>query len=251
MSGQNGHQPLRRQSLRGSQLTPVLLQAMSDLRRSVMTMKAHIDKDADFQKFAAFCASCRHVNLFYDAAGQLAGMHTFAVRRGKTAAGKRYLLIIAEYGFSLPQYRGHPALPMSLFPTAWHLLREWRGGAIWFGGIGYPAGLLVIDKLLGPLWLNSDPGLPPMARTMLDLLIDIVAGKNRDQANGIVVMPTIPPPMPPRWQAYADARPLYRRYVAHCPQWRQGFGMAGVVQVKPLRAMWRAMRNAMRRRSAA
>jgi hypothetical protein len=90
---------LRIKIISGQDVSPELLQQMSDLRRSVMTMKPHIDLARDFDKFSTLCRASHRVVLFYDQQQQLAGMYLFILRRGRTKAGKRYLLVLFEYAF--------------------------------------------------------------------------------------------------------------------------------------------------------
>ena len=197
---------LRLKVMPGSDLTPALLQSMSELRRGIMTMKPHINLAADFDKFAALCRTSEHTFLFYDADQQLAGMYLLVLRRGRTEAGKRYLLVFSEYAFMRKQYRANPALPRSVLLLLWLLLRQWRGESVWLSGIAYPTGHLLLEKFFGGLVLQGEANLSPMQTTLLDRITGEFAGASWDAVAGHVVMPTVPPRMSPMWQANVKKR---------------------------------------------
>lgn len=229
---------LRIKMISGQDVSLELLQQMSDLRRSVMTMKPHIDLARDFEKFSTLCRASYRVVLFYDHHQQLAGMYLFILRRGRTKAGKRYLLVLFEYAFMRAQYRGNPALPRSVLMLMWQFLRQWRGDSVWCGGIGYPAGHMAIQKFLGNLVFQGESGLSLIQSTLLDLITHEFGGANWDAQAGHVVMPTVPPPI---WQEKVKSDPFYLRYMALNPRWQEGFGLPGVARVQPLLLVARSL----------
>jgi hypothetical protein len=129
----------------------------------------------------------------------------------------------------------------------WQFLRQWRGDSVWCGGIGYPAGHMAIQKLLGNVAFQGESGLSLIQSTLLDLITHEFGGANWDVQAGHVVMPTVPPPMSPMWQAKAKFDPFYLRYMALNPRWQEGFGLPGVAHIQPLLLVARSLDKVVQR----
>lgn len=243
----NSNLQVNTQYFDGKDLTPAQLLEMSNLRRSVMGMKPETDLALDYAKFCEFCQSCFMIALFRDTHGKLVGTTCYARHRGTTAAGQRYLLIIPDYGFMLPQYRAHPGFVRAMLRMGVRVLAMWRGEQVWFGSIAYPSVMLLYEEMFAHVYLSGDSNVPPMAQSMLDWVQQNVAGKRWDAQTGCANMPTIPPVMSDKWQANADTRPMYQRYIAKCPNWRNGFTLAGVSPMNPIGMLWAGLRKFVRR----
>jgi hypothetical protein len=231
----------------GKDLTPAQLLDMSNLRRFVMNMKPDTDLAQDFVKFCEFCQSCFMVALFRDPADKLVGTLCYAMQRGRAASGPAYLLIISDFTFMLPQYRAHPCLAKAITRMTLKVATMWRGEQIWFGGIGYPAVMLVYETMFRDVYLSGDSNLPPVAQTLLALVEQQVAGSRWQVQSGCANMPTTPPVMSAQWQANVAERDLYRRYVANCPDWKFGYALAGVARMNPLLMLWASVLKQWRR----
>ncbi len=232
----------------GQKLTPETLQAMSDLRRSIMNMKPEVDLNADFAWFTSICRACYQAFLFYDEQKQLVGMYVVLLQPGRSVQGKSYLLVLIEFGLFLPHCRGNPALPRSSISLLAAILRQWRGQSLWVGSIGYPAGELAIEMIFGDLVLWGEAGLSPIQAELLDNVVRIIAGKKWDATKGWMVMATRPPAMSPVWWKKAKTHPLYARYVRLCPNWEQGFCVPCVGQVRPLAIFGRVLGKMLKRK---
>ncbi len=226
---------LRIHTIPGPRLDAHVLQHMSDLRRSVMTMKPATDLARDFAKFVAICKSCDQAMLFFDREQQLAGMYLLFFRRGQG-----YLLVLSEFAFMRPAYRGNPALARSLLRVLAQILMRWRGESIWFGGVGYPSALLAIQRFFGEMVLQGETGLQAMQQNMLELITAEFAGTSWLPEQGCAVMPTIPPQMSAIWHSKATQEPFFQRYLQLCPHWQQGYALPGVTRVRPFLLLRRA-----------
>ncbi|MEN9868140.1 MAG: hypothetical protein RL748_3730 [Pseudomonadota bacterium] len=231
----------------GADLTPAQLLEMSNLRRSVMGMKPETDLAQDFAGFCEFCQSCFLIALFCDPDGKVVGTTCYAAQRGTTPAGQRYLLIVPDYSFMLPEYRGHPAYVHAILRMGLRLLRLWRGEQIWFGSVAYPSAMLLYEEMFAQVYLCGDPDLPPVAHLMLDWMLQNVAGSRWDAQAGCINMPTIPPVMSDKWLANAELRPMYQRYIVKCPDWRNGYALAGVARMNLLGMFLAGLRKLQRR----
>lgn len=238
---------LRIKVLAGRQLPDALVRQMSDLRRSVMTMKPSVNLARDFEKFSAICRSSDSAILFFDQAEELAGMYLLFFRTGRAQNGQRYLLVLSEFAFMRPAYRANPALPRSLFHWIARVLWQWRGESIWFGGLGYPTGMLAGQKFFGEMVLRGEAGLTAMQSELLNLITAEFAGSSWEQEKGYASMPTIPPQVSVQWQLEAEQDAFYQRYLQLCPNWQQGYGLPGVTRVRPLLLMGHTVRKLVRR----
>lgn len=239
-------QPLQIKNLCGAELSDAQLQAMSQLRSRIMQLKPGLNRVRDFEKFCAYCRSCHTVSLFYAPDGELVGMTNFRLLVVHDEAGRRHWFINPDYAFMRADYRGHPALPRNLLQVFFTFFLAWRGEPIWFGGTGYPTSLMFVDDICGSIELNSDPPQPGMGRQLIVQLIHDW-GSNWDTQRGCANMPTIPPAMGPRWQAMAESNPMYQRYLAACPDWQAGYGLAGIARLRPLSTALRLLGKGLRR----
>lgn len=232
---------------KGADLTLAQLLEMSNLRRSVMDMKIETDLAEDFANFCKFCQSCFMIAQFFDPNGKTVGISCYAAQHNTGVGGRRYLLIMPDYSFMLPEYRGHPAFVRAMLRMCLCVLPMWRGEQIWFGSIAYPTGMLLFEDVFACTYLSGESNLPAMAQITLNWLQQNVAGKRWDAQAGYVNMPTIPPVMSARWQANAETRLLYQRYIAKCPNWRRGYALAGVSPMNPFGMMWALLQKFLRR----
>jgi hypothetical protein len=233
----------------GRDLTPELLRQMSALRRSIMTIKPDVDLDADFDWFASICRASHRAVLFFDEHQALAGMYVFLLRRGRTAQGRRYLLVVFEFGFLLPQYRANAVLLRSGLRVICLMLAQWRGESLWAGGVGYPAGMLVVGKVFDDLVLRGETGLSAHQTALLEDITQEICAAKWNPDSGRVTMATVPPHMSAGWLAHAATQPLYARYMRLCPDWAQGFGLPWVARVCPWAVLWRSLKSRVKRRA--
>lgn len=240
------HLPVHIQKLPGKDLTVQQLQAMGQLRSSVMQLKPGLDLARDFEKFCAFCTSCQDVCLFYAPDGELVGTVSFRLVLLQDTGGRDHWFINPDYVFMRADYRGHPAFARNALTVIAGYLLKWRGEAIWFGGIGYPAALMFTNDMCGPIALSCDPPQPDMGRQLIVQLMQ-ECGSNWDAQRDCVCMPTIPPNMGARWQARAASDPMYQRYVAACPNWQDGYALVGIARLRPLPTLARILGKGLRR----
>jgi hypothetical protein len=240
-------QNLQLKNIPGHELTPETLQAMSDLRRSIMSIKPEVDLNADFAWFTSICRASHKAFLFYDEQQKLVGMYVVLLQSGRSAQGRPYLLVLIEFGLFLPHCRGNPALPRSSVFLLLAILRQWRGQSLWVGSIAYPAGKLAIEMIFGDLVLWGEAGLSSTQTVLLENIVRMIAGKKWDAAKGWMVMATRPPAMSSTWWEKAKKHASYARYVRLCPNWEEGFCVPCVGQVRPLVILRRGLGNMLKR----
>lgn len=222
------------------------LRELNAFRLSVMRLKPTTDPDADFAEVVRACRSSEHVAWLRDGAGVLCASFILSTLRGE-ASGRRHKTYTLNYAFARPDVRGHPAYLWLGLRVMLLELARWRGEALWVGGVGYPASVLALDRAFGPLSLGGDE-VPEHVRPLLDRAIAEEAGNRWEPAAARMNMPTIPPVMSDGWYARAEGDPLYRRYVARCPDWTEGYALACLGRLRPARAIAAVMGRALQRR---
>lgn len=242
--------------LSGAELTPDTLQAMSDLRRSIMQMKPGIDLARDHDKFCRFCRHACYVYLLYAPGQQLVGSMVFAADQASASDGTAYVVVQIEYVFLAPAYRGHVALPLAFMRLVlrflWRMLWHHRGRQLWLCGIGYPASLAFFNDLVPQSYIGSGQDLqhdmPVVAREILQNLVRECGADGWDAERGRAIMPTRPPVMPPHWHDKMQANPLYQNYLALCPDWADGFALPGTARLRWGPSLWRILGKGWRRK---
>ncbi len=252
LPGFSGIRALPRNALKtlavaGDELSPATLQAMIELRRSIMQMKPGIDLARDFDKFCRFCRRARRVVLLYAPGQQLVGSMVFVADEKVAGDGTPYVAVQIEYVFMAAAYRGHVALPLALLRLVlrflWHGLWHWRGRQLWLCGVGYPASLVFFNDLLPQSYLGLAPEklaqAPLVAREILQDLVRQCGSDGWDAVHGRAIMPTLPPQMPPHWHEKMRLHPLYQAYVSLCPDWAAGFALPGTGRLRWGATLWR------------
>jgi hypothetical protein len=206
-----------------------------------MTIKPEVDPADDFDKFSSICRSYHSAFLFFDENKKLSGMYVIMIKPGATSQGHTYLLVMGEFGMFLPSCRQNPAFPLSALPFLRIVFNAWQGQSIWIAGVGYPAGMFVLNGW-GVLSTWGQPGLAERQTEMLDLVVELAQPK-WDKDKRCVFMNTLPPTMPKKWWETVLDAPMYKSYVHQCPQWQLGYGLPGVVHVHPFsllrQSVWR------------
>lgn len=238
--------PLRFSLPRGASLDEAALRELWAFRASIMNLKPEVDLAADFAGFAAFLRRSERVVVLRDGR-RVVGMTAVQMLRLEHE-GERVVLATPEYVIFAPAARGSAVTALAYASTLALVVRPGDGAARWYlGGVGYPASVLMGERIARRMWLDGEPGIPPLERRMLDHLSATIAGPRRDPVMRWVDMPTRPPPLNPR----VRAQPGYTRYVALNPRWQAGtaltavFSMGGPqdILVAALRTMARRVRR--------
>lgn len=237
---------LRTDVIAGHQLTHSMLVEMNTLRLTLMRLKPTTDPKIDFEELSNFCRKCEYVFLLRNNAHKLVGMFVARIQRS-SFNGIRFVILHGDFGFVLPEYRGHPLYIIGKLRVFLRFWLQSRGAIVLLGGIGYPAGLLAIGHFK-PMYLSCDRDLPPVIQAAFELLIKEGAGARWDWTRGRKDMPTIPPEMPPGWHERIQREAFYGRYIAHCPDWSLGYALASLAPIRTLPALLSLGRATLRRR---
>jgi hypothetical protein len=209
---------------RDDRLDDALLRELNAFRLSIMRLKATTDEDLDFESFAEVCRQAAYVAFVRDPQGAICSSFVVAIHSGR-AADVRFRAYVVDYAFSRIDMRGHPTQIRMALRILLRELSSWRAEELWVGGIGYPASALTIGGLFQPFHFSSDGDVPAAARSIFEQL-RVKSGDRWEGARHRVSMPTIPPRMPARWYQRAEAEPTYHRFIAQCPEWSEGYGLA-------------------------
>lgn len=209
----------------GRKLSANELRELSNFRRSIMRIKPEVGLEVDFHHFSNFVTRCPIVMRVRDKEGTLRGM--FAVRWVEgTYAGRSWRLFLPEYFIFHDSLRGSPVMPWAVVRTMVSCVPLLVGKIdIFLGGVGYPTGVLAVDRLFGAIHFHSDPDMDPITRHLLDRVVNEIAGPRFDGSTGCVYMPTIPPRPSARWFQHMAARPTLARYERICPNWLEGYAL--------------------------
>jgi hypothetical protein len=206
-------------------LDDALLRELNAFRLSVMRLKPTTDEDLDFASFSKVCRRAAYVAFVRDSKGSICSSFVVAIYQG-SAANVRFRAYVIDYAFARLDMRGDPTQIRLGLRILLRELRSWRRGEeLWVGGIGYPASALTIGRLFQPFHFSSDDDVPGSARSIFEQL-RAESGDRWEGARHRVSMPTIPPRMPARWYQHAEAEPTYDRFIAQCPEWTEGYGLA-------------------------
>ncbi len=224
----------------GRLLDPATVDEMWRLRGRIFDLQPHVDPKEDRLRFGRFVAGCQQVLLFTDAQGTLRGMTSFF---WEPVPGGPEWMLMPEYGFFEPAFRGHPLFLRAGLPVLGRVLAAARGRPLTMAGIGYPRSMRSGARLLDPLWSLQDPGLPEGIRRVLLHLLRRFGGPHADLQRGTVPLPTVPeaPPPPERRGAF------WARYEALNPMWSRGVGLAMAGHIGP-RIVQRLGADLLRRR---
>lgn len=220
-----GH--LRYRYTPGAALTEAQLAKLWRLRVAVMTLKPHVDRDADRARFDATCRALAVVSWAEDAAGAPQAMAGTSALRTHGGPEGHSLVFLPEYVIAHPSARGTPALTRL---CAGCILRCLRPGDLlraWYGvGVGYPASWLFIARIGSDAWPDGHPEVPPRERAVLERAKQALGVERFDPRTGLVELPTLPPPL----RAELEGTPLMQRYNAVNPRWREGWGVTGLAR---------------------
>lgn len=234
----------------GRALSAEAIREMSDFRRSIMHMKPEVDLARDHENFARFVSRSPVAMRARDRDGVLRG--TFVSRWLDGARdGRRWRLLLPEYGFFHESLRGSGAMPYAMLRAILSTPSLFVGRDVYLGGVGYPTGVLSVDGVFGPARFFADPGLDPFSRELLEIVRDEIAGDRFDPATGRVTMPTRPPRPSPRWFARMASRETFARYESLCPEWLDGVALPVLFRLEPRRVtetVRRALGRSLRRR---
>ncbi|WP_428262033.1 hypothetical protein [Haliangium sp.] len=219
------------------------LRAMWRFRLEYAPLRAEVDPDDDFRRFVARCRESRTVMRCFDDAGRLGALLTVLFRDGRGAAGA-YRCALPEYGFVHPALRGHPTVMVGWLRMLAPVLVPRPGRALFLAGSAYLPSYVNLSRYAPPVWSVHDA--PAPARQVLDELIAALPPERWDAARGVARMPTQPVDPGPVWHSRHAAAPGYQRYLARCPDWREGYSLLVVCPAGP-RLLARAGVGLMRR----
>jgi hypothetical protein len=204
----------------GAELDEPAIRELWSFRLSIMRLKPHVPPEEDFAKFASLCRQARRVLRLRDSQGRL-GNSLVPLVYDASFQSERFRLVIPEYIYAVPELRGRAVATWAWARSMVPLLYA-PGVRVFLGGIGYPTGVLALDRFMGPLWLYGEPQAPAQARQVLEWIVSNVAGESWDPVSQQVDMNTIPSQPTEAWRARSQRRELYRRYVERCPWWQEG-----------------------------
>lgn len=207
---------------------------------SILHLKPHVSVDEELQRFTEDCRRARRVLRIRDGHGRLCGSVVPLVYEGRFES-ERFRLVVPEYIYLAPQLRGHAAISWAWARCLLPLMFQ-RGARVFVGGIGFPAGTLLLERFGGHVWLDGDPGVPPLAAHVLERIIGYLAEGGWDPARRHVDTPIVPPKPSEAWLARSQKRELYRRYVERCPNWQEGWAVPSVTEY----SSWELVKTALR-----
>ncbi len=214
----------------GSSLDEDTLQTMWELRVRQLELKPHVDRDEDLRRFKIRCRDARAVMLL-EASDAIAGFFVLHWLDAEASDGP-YVALLPEYGYVDRPYRGHPTFALAAFRGFVRVLREADGRPVWFAGVGYPRSFVLLQSLLDPMHTPVDTDAPPAAQHALQLLRELYIGEDWDPVTHQVQMPTIPEDPPAQKLAILQEQPIWTRYEAVNPRWREGVGLGIAGELK-------------------
>jgi hypothetical protein len=207
---------------------------------SLLRLKPHVSPEEEFERFNADCRGARRVLRIRDGSGRLCGSVVPLVYEGSFES-ERFRLVVPEYIYLAPQLRGRVAVSW-VWARCLIPLMLLRGARVFVGGIGFPAGTLLLERFGGHVWLYGDPGVPPLAAHVLERIIGYLAEGGWDPDSRQMNTPVVPPPSTEAWLARSQKRALYRRYVERCPRWQEGWALPVVTEY----SSWKLVKHALR-----
>jgi hypothetical protein len=223
----------------GSALEEPAIRELWSFQLSLLRLKPHVSPEKDFEKFAADCRQARRVLRLRDGNGRLVGSVVPLVYEGSFQS-ERFRLVVPEYFYLAPELRGRAAVSWAWFRCLTPLLYP-RGTRVFVGGIGYPTGTLLLESLVGSVWLYGEPQIPPLAAHVLERIVVFLADSGWDAASGQADMSILPARPSEKWLARMQRRALYRRYVERCPRWQEGWALPSVTEY----SSWKVVKTAL------
>lgn len=210
----------------GPSMSEAQLRELWRFRASVMPHRADADLGEDWRVFSRFVSAARWVQLGRDRQGALRCSVVMT-----PVEAPDHLFLDADYGYVDLSWRGR-----------WEVLAVWgmligralvvaRGRALYFGGVGYPAAAMGIEKLFPSLMLWGDAAVAdPIAARHLAMMHERAGG----QASGPawVTLFTKPYEPPAWWHDHAARAPVLVRYLALNPDWRLGRGVPMIARIR-------------------
>lgn len=219
----------------GTALDEPAIRELYAFRLSIMRLKPHVSPEKDFAKFSAWVRQGRRVVRMRDSRGRLGGLLVPLVYDGSWQS-QRARVVVPEYAYLVPELRGRAWCTLvwarSLFPLLYA-----RGVRVFLGGLAYPTGTLALDRFMGPVWLHGEPQAPAESAQVLEWIVSHVAGDSWEPASRTVDMNTLPSQPTERWLARSQGRELYRRYIARCPRWQEGYTLPCVCEFSSAKAL--------------
>jgi hypothetical protein len=207
-----------------------------------MGLKPETDPEADFAAFRACLRKCEFVWVD-ERDGEFVGMYAF-VLRALEHRGEEVAVWEGEYACVAPNHRsGWKIIASGIASLAYMWLRFRRRRAYIFGAAYLPSFLIL--QHAGPVFLHDDPSMSTWERSLLHRLAAEHPGWN--PSTGQISLPTLPVAprrTPPRDPALREP---WERYLAHNPNWHQGFasavlkplgGMGGQIAKEAARVAW-------------
>jgi hypothetical protein len=235
----------------GAALPEPTLDEMWALRARVLPLKASTaqETEGEVARFRAVVRRATHVARLLDDAGALVAMG--AIRRATHAAPQLGAVVELEAAYLAASHgiRGRPGMLWAAWSTlariAWAPERgDVRPRSALLTGVAYPGSAMLLGAL-GRVTLWGDAA--SSAEAALLERVRAAHAEQWDPVRACVSMRTLPLPPTSAWRARAAENPLYRRFVARCPDWIEGYGLPIAVRLDPLRATWGLVREGARR----
>lgn len=234
----------------GAALSDSILDQMWALRGSVLPLKRSLAAgiEGELVRFRADVRSATHVVRLLDEGGVLLGMATLRRSLSSLPLLGSVVELEAAHLAVARRIRGTPIVLWSVWSTLVRLAWVQEGGVVprpaLLTTVAYPSSAMLLDAF-GRVTLWGDAA-PPAEAALLDRL-RATHVERWDAVRSCVSMRTCPHPPTPSWEARAARNSLYRRFVARCPDWAQGYGLPIAVRLDLLRAMRGLVREGGRR----
>lgn len=224
----------------GAALDEPAIRELWEFQMSLLRLKPRVSPEEELERFTADCRRARRVLRIRDGSGRLCGSVVPLVYEGSFES-ERFRLVVPEYIYLAPHLRGRAAISWAWTRCLMPLMFP-RGARVFVGGIGFPAGTLLLERFGGHVWLYGDPGVPPLAAHVLEQTLGYLADGGWDPDSRQVDTAVIPPKPTEAWLARSQKRELYRRYVERCPRWQEGWALPSVTEY----STWKLVKSALK-----
>lgn len=196
----------------GGSLAPAEIDALYDLRLSVVDLRPQADAAADHDHFVRWCRDTDLVFRFW-CRGELVGAWTTIVSR-RTVRERSFVAVLPEYAFMKRPFRGHPLLPATTsISLGYALLRHPRLPHFGMAALS-PSSFLAFEAFSSVVPLPEATG---WERECLLTLARDRPGWDEDQQ--LIHLPTVQIRDPQRYARRFANVPGFRRYTALNPSW--------------------------------
>lgn len=241
----------------GPDLSAAEVDAMWRFRCGIFALKPRVDPAVDRAAFGDWVHSSQVVTRVFN---ERQGLEAMVVVRwaNETADGVGFTLVLPEFIFLSVEARRRTLLPWMFVRAVLASLPAFRHGPTLLGGFGYPSGVCSLQRLLGDVRFEDEaetgpPGAPPGTvpaacwRRAFERLRE-TAGDRYDPVTRRKDMPTLPRTLSEAWAAAHADDPVFQRYLARNPVWREGYGL-GVFTALSLPELSRRIARTMARRA--